>query len=276
MPRANRGARHQFSVRISGDRTIIVAPHIPILVTPTLDSADPRAVALKTAITHGDVAALQSMLCDAPELATARIVDQRGGTRSPLHIVADWPGHFPNGAQIVGVLIAAGADVNARMTHRRPGESSESPLHWAASSDDVAVLDALLDGGADIETPGAVHTGGTAMSDAVVFSKWNAARRLLERGASTTIWQAAALGLLDRVESLCTGDMPSKRDITNALWHACNGGQQAVAAFLLDRGADLQWVGYDHKTPFDVAQESGNASLVAWLKGRSATGATTH
>lgn len=245
-------------------------------MTLTLDSADPRAVALKTAITHGDVAALQTMLRDSPELATAWIVDDRGGARSPLHIAADWPGHFPNGTQTVGVLIAAGADVNARMTHRRPGESSESPLHWAASSDDVAVLDALLDGGADIETPGAVHTGGTAMSDAVVFAQWNAARRLLERGAMTTIWQAAALGLLDRVESLCAADLPSKRDITNALWHACRGGEQAVAEFLLDRGADLHWVGYDNRTPLDVAQESGNTSLVAWLKGRGASRATPH
>jgi ankyrin repeat protein len=238
-------------------------------VTLTLDSANPRAVALKAAITHGDVAALQTMLRDAPELATAWVVDHRGGARSPLHIAADWPGHFPNGAAIVAVLIAAGADVNARMTHRRPGESSESPLHWAASSDDVAVLDALLDGGADIETPGAVHTGGTAMSDAVVFAQWKAARRLLERGASTTVWQAAALGLLDRVAELCDAEKPSKRDLTNALWHACSGGQQAVAAFLLDRGADLYWIGYDHKTPLDVARESGNAALVEWLKLRT-------
>ena len=238
-------------------------------MTLTIDSADPRAVALKTAITQGDVVALQTVLRDSPELATAWFVDRRGGARSTLHIVADWPGHVPNGAQMVAVLIAAGADVNARMTHRRPGESSESPLHWAASSDDVAVLDALLDGGADIETPGAVHTGGTAMSDAVVFAQWNAARRLLERGAATTLWQAAALGLLDRVDAICAADMPSKRDLTNALWHACNGGQQAVAAFLLDRGADLYWVGYDHKTPSDVARESGNAALVAWLKSRA-------
>ena len=37
------------------------------------------------------------------------------------------------------------------------------------------------------------------MSDGVVFAQWRAARRLLERGARTTLWQAAALGLLDSV-----------------------------------------------------------------------------
>lgn len=242
----------------------------------SLNATDPRAVALKAAITHGDVAALQTMLRDAPELATAWVVDQRGGARSTLHLATDWPGHFPNGAEIVRVLLAAGADVNARMTHRRPGESSESPLHWAASSDDVFVLDALLDGGADIETPGAVHTGGTAMSDAVVFGQWSAARRLLERGALTTIWQAAALGLLDRVESCCAEGTPSESDLTNALWHACRGGQLALAQFLIDRGADMHWVGYDSRTAFDVARVSGSAELVAWLRARGGVGAPSH
>jgi hypothetical protein len=46
--------------------------------------------------------------------------------------------------------------------------------------------------------PGAMFTGGAPMSDAVVFAQWNAARRLLEHGARTTIWQAAAIGPLDR------------------------------------------------------------------------------
>ena len=72
-------------------------------------------------------------------------------------------------------------------------------MHWAASSDDVEALDALLDAGADIEADGAVIGGGTPMADAVAFGQWKAARRLLERGARTNLWQAAALGLIDRV-----------------------------------------------------------------------------
>jgi ankyrin repeat protein len=46
----------------------------------------------------------------------------------------------------VGVLVEFGAEVNARFT----GSNTETPLHWAASSDDIEVLDALLDAGADI------------------------------------------------------------------------------------------------------------------------------
>ena len=170
----------------------------------------------------------------------------------------------------MATLIAAGADVDAAVLHPRGG-APETALHWAASSDDVGVLDALLDGGADIEAPGAIFTGGTAMSDAVVFAQWSAARRLLERGATTTLWQAAALGLLDSVQQhLSTDPRPSSEQITNALWHAARGGQLAVAEHLVEQGADLNWIGHDRKTPLDAARDSGVTELVEWLEGRGA------
>lgn len=226
---------------------------------------DPAAVAVTSAIRSGDVEALKRLLTETPDLAGAWITDDRGSVRSLLHVAADWPGHFPNGAAMVAALIAAGADANASVNG--PQNSRETPLHWAASSDDVAVLDALLDGGADIEAPGAIFTGGSPMSDAVVFAQWNAARRLLERGAQTTIWQAAALGLLERVEELSFGS-PTIDEITNAFWHACRGGQLRTAELLLERGANVNWIGHDHKTPLDVAVESGAEELVQWLRGR--------
>ena len=49
------------------------------------------------------------------------------------------------------------------------GSTLTPRLHWAASSDDLAVLDALLDAGADIEAPGAVLGGGSALADACGF-----------------------------------------------------------------------------------------------------------
>ena len=232
---------------------------------------DARAVTLVAAIQSGDYESLQRRLRENPELAAARITDHCGVSRSLLHVAADWPGHFPNGAQSVAILAAAGADVNARVRHAKPGSAPETPLHWAASSDDVAVLDALLDAGADIEAPGGVFTDGPAMSDAVVFAQWKAARRLLERGAATTIWQGAALGLLDRVRELCTAEpAPSPREITNAFWNACRGGQIACADFLLERGADLNWVGHDGKMPADAAREGGDAAMLEWLRAHGA------
>lgn len=203
-----------------------------------------------------------------------RIVDAHGVSRTLLHIVADWPGHFPNGARTVAALIAAGADVNAGVITPVPAKPPETPLLWAASSDYVAVLDALLDGGADIEAPGAIFTGGTPMSDAVVFAQWKAARRLLQRGALTTVWQAAALGLLDRVKDYFAGPEPCSIDeATNAFWNACRGGQRETAVYLLGLGADLNWIGYDSSTPLQAAQESGAEDLIAWLRNQGARSA---
>lgn len=233
----------------------------------SLRADDPRAVELVAAIQGGDLERLRKRLTEDTELATARIVDAQGVSRTLLHVVADWPGHFPRGARTVAVLAAAGAEVDAAVTRRDGQGSPETPLHWAASSDDVDVLDALLDAGADIEAPGAVLTGGTPMSDAVVFAQWRAARRLLARGARTTLWQAAALGLVNRVRAAFASDTPpSPEQATNAFWHACHGGQLEVAQLLLDYGADPNWIGYEGRTPLDVARSSGARDLVCWLE----------
>jgi uncharacterized protein len=55
------------------------------------------------------------------------------------------------------VLIAAGGDPNAAV---EGSWHAETPLHWAASSDDVDVARALIDEGADIEARGASMRSG--------------------------------------------------------------------------------------------------------------------
>lgn len=232
---------------------------------------DSLAVAVISAIHSGGIEVLERLLADNPGLATSRIVDAQGVARPLLHIATDWPGHFPNVAKTISALVAAGADVNAKVPHPSRQECQETPLHSAASSDDVAALDALLDCEADIEASGAVFTGGAPMSDAVVFANWKAARRLLERGARTTIWQAAALGLLDPVKEYCESQSsPSPDETTNAFWHACRGGQLRTAEYLLGRGARLNWIGYDRKTPLQAAHESGAEDLITWLRSHGA------
>ena len=193
-------------------------------------------------------------------------------SRTLLHVVTDWPGHFPNGAATVGALVEAGADVNARFR----GPHAETPLHWAASSDDVEVLDALLDAGADIEVTGAVIAGGTPLTDARAFGQWQAAHRLVERGAQTTLDDAAALGLQDRVEEAFAGETePSTEDINRAFWFACHGGQRPAAEYLLDRGAELNWIPpWEPETPLDAAQRSEAGELVEWLRARGARSAS--
>lgn len=233
-----------------------------------LDSDDPLAKALGDALVAGDVEAVQQLIDEHPELATARVVSG-GGERTLLHLFADFPGMRPHPREMVAVLTGAGADVNAPYI----GEShSETALHWAASNDDVALIDALLDAGADLEAPGAVTGGGTPIADATAFGQWQAADRLLARGARANLFQAAALGLNDRLtEELAAS--PGPEDITQAFWGACHGGRQSTASQLLSHGADRNWVGYDDLTAVDAAQRSGANRLAAWLRkrgGRSA------
>ena len=239
----------------------------------TIDTEDPLAVAVVQAIRTGDLPALKRLLRDNASLATARLGDDDpdGMSRTLLHVATDWPGHFPNGVATVETLIEAGADVNARFH----GPHTETPLHWAASSDDVDVLDALLDAGAEIEAPGGVIGNGTPLADARAFGQWRAAHRLVERGAETTLQDAATLGLMDRLEGCFASDTPPSEDeVSVAFWGACHGGQQHAAEYLLDRGADLNWVPpWENLTPLDAARRSGAVELVEWLRARGAKSA---
>src|SRR5207302_4499092 len=138
------------------------------------------------------VAELRRLLDADPALANTRI-DASGVARTPVLVATDWPGHFPNVAATITALAAAGADVNVRLPpHPNDPNCMETPLHQAASSNDVAAIDALLDAGADINATGAIFTAGGPLSDAVTFGNWAAARRLVERGARVEWWQAAA------------------------------------------------------------------------------------
>ena len=232
-----------------------------------LPADDPRAVAATEAVQAGDLEALEEVLSADPWLAAARIGDW-ACYRTLLHAATDWPGHFPNGRAVVARLVTAGADVNA---HSRFRSHAETPLHWAASSNDVAVLDAMLDAGADIEAEGAVLGGGTALADACGFGNWEAARRLVERGAHTRLSDAAALGLADRMQAIFASEpAPNPEVITSSFWAACHGGQRITAEYLLERGADINWIGWDEKTPLDLVDEQSQPELAGWLRARGA------
>jgi hypothetical protein len=231
-----------------------------------INADDHRAAAVTDAIRRGDAEQLRRLLDRRPDLASVGIrTDGDGaGVRSLLHIATDWPGHFPNGVAVVTLLVAAGADVNARFI----GSHSETPLHWAASSDDADMVDALLDLGADIEADGGIIGNGTPLDDAVAFAQWNAAARLVERGATIHLFNSAALGMLDRLNANLTmaTPPPTSEEIARAFWGACHGGQQTTAARLLELGADINWLTpWDGTSPLDAARRSKADALAAWL-----------
>jgi ankyrin repeat protein len=231
-------------------------------------SGSDAAAALVGAIRAGDVDAVRRVLVSSPELVT-RPLGGPFSTRTALHVVADWPGYYPNGPEVVRLLVAAGADPDARS----PGE--ETPLHWAASSDDADVAAALIDAGADIEAPGG--SIGTPLANAIGYACWHVAALLAARGAAVdTLWHAAALGRLDRLSELLDTTDPTAQEVSQAFWHACSAGQRRAAERLLAAGADLNWVpDYAEGSPLDAAGKGGTqrANLIGWLQERGARSA---
>ena len=227
------------------------------------------AIELRLAVRAGDLEEVRRLLREDPGLVSARIVGRRGGTSTALHLVADWPGYFPRGPQIVALLAAAGADPDALTTSQgtEPGPGSETPLHWAASSDDAVVAVALIDAGADLEVPGG--SIGTPLDNAVGYGCWHVARLLAARGARVDkAWHAAALGLADRLEAILGSD-PPVQEVSQAFWHACAAGQRRAAEYLLARGADLNWEpDYAEGTPLDAADglSTRQENVVSWLR----------
>jgi hypothetical protein len=222
----------------------------------------------------GSLSSLRRLLDGHDGLASARVDDDKGASRTALHVAADWPGYFPNGPAVVRLLIEAGADPDAPIAG---SWHSETPLHWAASSDDVDVADALIDGGADMEAQGASIGGGTPLDDAVAHGCWHVARRLAERGARVDRrWHAAALGMLavSRSSWPRTPRPHRTRSMTPSGSHA-----MAASAGWLDTcspGADLNWTP-DHSTatPLDIAgsPDTRREALVSWLCERGARSA---
>ena len=233
---------------------------------------DPLAIELIEAIHSGNLESLQRLLTEHPGLARARITGKKESSNTPLHAASDWPGYFPNGPAVVRALIAAGADPDAPVAG---SWHSETPLHWAASSDDVEVAEALIVGGANLEVTGGSIAGGTPLDNAVGYGCWRVARLLVERGARVEkLWHAAALGMTSRVEQFFTGpSAPSKKEVNDAFWQACNGGFRRTAEYLLARGADLNWIpDYTKQTPLGIAtgHDTGREALVGWLRGKGA------
>jgi uncharacterized protein len=236
-----------------------------------LSRDSPIAGELTRAIQQGDLVALLQLLDDHEGLAAQRIERRRrdGSSHTTLHVATDWPGYFPSGPEVVRVLIAAGADPTAPIMG---GRFAETPLHYAASSDDLEVADALIEGGAELEAQGASIAGGPPLDNAVGYGCWHVARRLVEGGARVDrLWHAAALGMLDRLEELRTATpAPTAEEINHAFWQACHGGQRRVAEHLLTScGADVNWIpDYADSTGVEVAGgvDTRRETMVAWLR----------
>jgi uncharacterized protein len=171
---------------------------------------------------------------------------------------------------------------------RATDEYLKTPLHWAAEHDHYHIAEMLMDAGADLEAT--TSWGATPLDWAATMGSTKVADLLLARGAQGMSFVAAAsLGKLELVcRILDSGTplasparrvVPAERNddlvadsarvkgdvISEAFYGACRNGHTAVAAVLLERGADVNAKGILGGTALHWAAINGHKDTVAFL-----------
>ena len=235
----------------------------------------------REAIEQSDIGRLEGLITSFPDLPNLRSGDN---DRTLLHTIADYPGHKPKGVEMARLVIDAGGDVNGRFQHGEVESVKETPLHWAASNDDVDLADLLLDADADIDIDCGVIANGTPIWNAVIFRCVNAARLLIDRGASSNLMTAAGAGRRDLVDRFFDDDgnvtenagvlpcwdepRPPQTALDSAFGFACRNGHTTIAKILYERGADPDWVNPAGESAFLQARRGNHRIVMDWMKAR--------
>ena len=118
----------------------------------------------------GEVATVKRLVEGDRSLLYARDTDQS----TPLHCAA-WKGHV----EVVTLLLALGADVNAQNTNEHWGNT---PLHAAAHGNQSAVAEILITNGANLEAE--YGPGRTPLRETEAHNAKSVANLLKKHGAS--------------------------------------------------------------------------------------------
>jgi ankyrin repeat protein len=198
--------------------------------------------AAAAAVVSGDINKLRRLLRAHPRLARARSTREHGATL--LHYVSangvegyrQWSP--ANSAEIAELLIAAGADVDAK-TDVYEGKCTALGLVATSSPPFAAgvqrqVIDVLLKHGARMDLPGSVGHDGFLVQGCLANGQPQAAEYLASRGAPLDLESAAGLGRVDEVERLIA--RASREEVVAAYSLACAYGRAPAVDFLLRHG----------------------------------------
>ena len=246
------------------------------------------------AIVGGDLARLEALVREHPELVRAR--SSRVHRVTLLHYVAangveDFRQKTPaNAVAIARFLLDAGSEVDA-VAETYGGGSVQTTMNLLVSSTHPAgaglqsqLVEVLLDYGAMIN---GLADDDSPLMTALAFGYRGAAETLARRGARVDgVLAAAALGRLDLVRHFVIDartlapdarivvppwfDVPrdARSQIALALVWACKFNRTEVAEFLLDEGVDPSAKDDNAMTTLHYAAANGNVPLIENLLAR--------
>jgi Ankyrin repeats (3 copies) len=237
---------------------------------PYLTSADPKLIALFTAIQASDVEGVRKALADG---ADAKALEPPVVTPEyPDGVSSDWPALFkaalkPGNAKVARLLIAAGAKANGRARNY-------SLIELASEHADVELVEVLMEAGAVI-APRISKTGlggGGPVLYAAGAGKLDIVKALLARGATldgcdaggeTSLHAAVALDHIDVVRFLLDkgADVNSRDRFGRIPLFKCS--TPVMAELLLKRHADPDAVDRDRKKAVDAVREKDVKATLA-------------
>ena len=171
------------------------------------------------------------------------------------------------GVQIVDMLLAYGADPNARLRaplmqrHHTGGDPSlgegATPFMRAAKSGDLPVMRLLLKYGADPKITQKNHTTALMLAAGFGWRDGNAAIPTRDRGTIKDAIDAMKMCLDAGV------DVRAANDAGDTVLHAAaTRGSDVIIQFLADKGADVRAKNKQGRTPLDAALARRGASAV--------------
>jgi hypothetical protein len=171
------------------------------------------------------------------------------------------------GVELVDVLLAYGADPNARLKaplmqrHHTGGDPSlgdgATPFMRAAKSGDLPVMRLLLKYGADPRITQKNHTTALMLAAGFGWRDGNAAIPTRDRGTIKDAIEAMRMCLDGGV------DIRAANDAGDTVLHAAaTRGSDVIIQFLADKGADVRAKNKQGRTPLDAALARRGASAV--------------
>ena len=218
---------------------------------------------------------LAAKVADDPNTKMSTTIGMRPGSMgTTVEVPREY---FEARIEIVKMLIAAGADVNAK-----DGYFGETALHKALSNSCVPVIKALMAAGADVNAK--TNNGWTSiLMSAAVHTPIEIIKDLIAAGADARYKNYAGLTALHNAAQITSGrgikELAEAGADVNAqitqkgewegrtpLFYAAAGGYLDAVKALLDAGADVKIVDAHGNTAYDLAVKYGRTEVASLLE----------